>query len=292
MGGFSAFLEAIPSAAASPLALVTYLAAVGAWLAIAWRLRIVQAVSRALPDLPKNQRADAIKLALNRAVPPNLTPEQFLRGQRDFYILIGFIAICVVVVVIAAISVSRVYNQSKRSDELIRQILGSPPTAAMSAANMLANGETMIKEAATEIKPPLSNAQLSDLVDRWAMQHVPADEINRRLAEYSGAGRLKQANNALARAAGTLNAQYKDLADCFWTIQCRPGDEFERMCTAVKTIRSRIAAINQAAQNIPGLNSNASGGPPLLGGGSMDIDFNMIVAPNVDYLATEICKSN
>ena len=43
MDEFSAFLKAIPSAAASPLALVAYLAAVGAWLAIAWRLKIVQA---------------------------------------------------------------------------------------------------------------------------------------------------------------------------------------------------------------------------------------------------------
>jgi hypothetical protein len=291
MDEFSAFLKAIPSAAASPLALVAYLAAVGAWLAIAWRLIIVQEVSRSLPNLPKNQRADAIKIALNRAVPPSLSPEEFLRGQRDFYILIGFIAICVVVVVIAAISVSRVYEQSKRSDELIRQILGAPASAAMSATNMLANGETMIREAAADIKPPLSNSQLSDLVDRWAQQHLSSDEINRRLAEYSGAGRLKQANNALARAASTLDAQYKDLADCFRTVQCRPGDEFERMCTAVKTIRSRIAAINQAAQNIPGINFNASGGPSLLGGGSMDVDFSMVAAPNADYLSTAVCKS-
>jgi hypothetical protein len=205
-------------------------------------------------------------------------------------VLIGFLAICVVVVVIAAISVSRVYEQSKRSDELIRQILGSPSSATMSATNMLADGATMITEAAAEIKPPLSNSQLSDLVDRWVTQHVPADEINRRLAQYSGAGRLKQANNALGRAASTHDAQYKDLADCFRTIQCRPGDEFERMCTAVKTIRSRIAAINQAVQNIPGVNFNASGGPPLLGGGSMDTDFNMIAAPNIEYLTTEVCK--
>ena len=291
MDEFSAFLKAIPSAAASPLALIAYLAAIGAWLAIGWRLKILQEVSRQLPLLPEHERSGTVRAALNRPVPPNLTAEQFLRGQRDFYVLVGFIAICVVVVVIAGISVSRVYEQSKRSDELVRQILGSPPSAAMSATNMLANGETMIGEAAAEIKPPLSNSQLSDLVDRWAQQRVPADEINRRLAEYSGAGRLKQANNALTRAASTLDAQYKDLADCFRTIQCRAGDEFERMCTAVKTIRSRVAAINQAAQNIPGLNFNASGGPPLLGGGSMDIDFNMIVAPNIDYLATEVCKS-
>jgi hypothetical protein len=291
MDEFSAFLKAIPSAAASPLALVAYLAAVGAWLAIAWRLKIVQAVSVQLPHLPEEKRPDVILAALGQQVPPHLSAEQFLRGKRDFYVLIGFLAICVVVVVIAAISVSRVYEQSKRSDELIRQILGSPSSAAMSATNILANGATMITEAAAEIKPPLSNSQLSDLVDRWAMQHVPADEINRRLAQYSGAGRLKQANNALAPAASTLDAHYKDLADCFRTIQCRPGDEFERMCTAVKTIRSRIAAINQAAQNIPGVNFNASGGPPLLGGGSMDTDFNMIAAPNIEYLATEVCKS-
>jgi hypothetical protein len=291
MDEFSAFLKAIPSAAASPLALVAYLAAVGAWLAIAWRLKIVQAVSVQLPHLPEEKRPDVILAALGQQVPPHLSAEQFLRGKRDFYVLIGFLAICVVVVVIAAISFSRVYEQSKRSDELIRQILGSPSSAAMSATNMLADGATTITEAAAEIKPPLSNSQLSDLVDRWAMQHVPADEIDRRLAQYSGAGRLKQANNALARAASTLDAQYKDLADCFRTIQCRPGDEFKRMCTAAKTIRSRIVAINQAAQNIPGVNFNASGGPPLLGGGSMDTDFNMIAAPNIEYLATEVCKS-
>jgi hypothetical protein len=98
--------------------------------------------------------------------------------------------------------------------------------------------------------------------------------------------------NALSRAASTLDAQYKDLAECFRTIQCRQGEEFERMCTAVKTIRSRIAAINNAAQNIPGVNFNASGGPPLLGGGSMDVDFNIIGAPNIEYLAKEICGSN
>lgn len=292
MDGFSAFLKAIPSAATSPLALVAYLAAVGAWLAIAWRLKIVQEVSRTLPQLPEYQRADAIKTAIGRGVPPNLSPEQFLRGQRDFYYLIGFIAICVVVVVIVAIGVFRVYEQSERADRMTREILGSPASAFMSAQNVLANGEAMINEAAAEIKPPLTNAQLSDLVDRWAVQRVPAAEINRRLAEYSGAGRLKQANDALARAAGTVDGRYKDLADCFRTIQCRPGDEFERMCRGVKTIRSGIAVINSAARNIKGVNLNASGGPPLIGGGSMDIDFNVIATPSIEYLATEICRSS
>jgi len=292
MDVFSAFLKAIPSAAASPLALIAYLAAVGAWLAIAWRLKVLQAVSRDLPHIPEHARPDAIKIALGRGVPPNLSPEQFLRGQRDFYVLIGFIAICVVVVVIVGISVSRVYEQSERADRLIREILGSPPSASMSAANVLANGVAMVKEAAAKIKPPLSNAELADMVDRWVQQGAKGTEIDRRLAVYSGAGRLKEANNSLTQAANTLDEQYKELAECFRTIQCRAGDKFVRMCTAVIAIRSKIAAIIKAAQDINGANFNASGGPPMFGGGSMDIDFNMIAAPNIAYLVTNICGSD
>ena len=63
------------------------------------------------------------------------------------------------------------------------------------------------------------------------------------------------------------------------------------MCNTVQDIGSKIDAINTAARHIPGLNFNGSGAAPMLGGGALDIEFEMISAGNVAYLSKDVCAT-
>ena len=161
MEELSAFLHAIPSAAASPLALVAYLAAIGAWTLIAWRVRRHSILLAHIHQLPEADRIRAVQMELGYVeIRKGLSAEQHLRSRIHTFLLIGFLAICVTVVVIAGMALYKSRDQKERADEYIRQLLGSPSSQYRSAANTLANGRQMISEAATEIKPPLSKEEL------------------------------------------------------------------------------------------------------------------------------------
>jgi hypothetical protein len=182
--------------------------------------------------------------------------------------------------------------QRARADEYIKETLDSPTPQYRRAIETLSNGLQMINEARAEIRPPMSKSELDEIVDRLVLQHLNADQINRRLREMSGTDRLKRVNVVLSGATRTVDGQFKKLADCFRSIECGKGREFDRMCTAVARIRTNIAAINAAARSIPGVNFNASGAPPMLGGVSMDADFDMLSRPSVEYLARSVCAAS
>jgi hypothetical protein len=287
-----AFLKAIPAAAASPLALVAYLATVGAWTLIAWRVRRHSALLANIQHLPETDRIKAIQMELGYVeIPGGLTAEQYLRSRIHTFTFSGFVAVCVTAIIIAGMAFYKRHEQRDRADEYIREILGSPSSQYMSTVNTLANGAQMVSEAAAVIRPPLSKGELEELVERLALQRLSGEQINQRLHEISGTGRLRHANDVLARAAAMIDERYAKLAECFRSVNCAPGSEFPRMCAAVRSIKNNIDAINTAGRNIPGVNFNASGGPPMLGGGSMDIDFGMVSAKNVEYLAGSVCRT-
>lgn len=296
MEQISAFISAIPAAAASPLALVAYLATLVAWTLVAWRVNRFTVLMNSIDKLPEKDRIEAIRVETGRVVPKGMTAEQYLRSRIHSFILVGFFVLCATVAFVASMALIRVYEQRARADGYIIEILGEANSAAVeaqsaykSATMVLKNGATMVREAQGEIKPSLTKEQLDQFVDQLAQKHVDRDEINNRLRVASGTDRLKRANEKLAEVASRINSTYKKLADCFRGAECRRGNQFERMCAAVKDILANAERINAAARAIPGVNFNASGTVAMLGGGSMDIDFKAIELPEVAYLGTVVC---
>ncbi|WP_342724161.1 hypothetical protein AAFG07_34565 [Bradyrhizobium sp. B097] len=288
-----AFLNAIPAAAASPLALIAYLATVLAWTLIAWRVKRFQILMDKIEKLKEEDRLEAIRIETGRIVPKGMTAEQYLRSRIHFFMFAGFLAFCATAAFVASMALIRVYEQKARADGYINEILGQPasstleaPSPYKSAINTLSNGRTMIAEAQDELKP---KADLDRIVGELRLQHFSGDQINDRLSEIAGTARLKRANQKLNEVASRLEAIYEKLANCFRAAECRPGDQFGRMCNAVKSILGTIDEINTAAIAIPGVNFNASGTVATFGGGSMDIDFTNVATPNVAYLATVVC---
>jgi hypothetical protein len=285
-----ATLKAIPAAAASPLALVAYLATVGAWTLIAWRVRRHSALLAHLHHLPEKDRITAIQMELGYVdVPKGLTAEQYLRSRIHSFVFAGYIALCVTGIVIAGMAFYKRNDAKDRADEYIREILDSPRTGYMSSTNVLSNGKQMVEEAAAEVRPPLSKGDLADLVDRLAIQRMNGAQINERLKQMSGTGRLQKANDVLGVAAKTVDDAFEKLADCFRSVMCAPGKEFARMCKTVLAIRENIAASNGSASKIPGVMMNLSGGPMNFGDGSMDVSFRAVSAINVEYLSKVVC---
>jgi hypothetical protein len=178
-----------------------------------------------------------------------------------------------------------------RADNLMHEILAQPTSDYMSAVNTLSNGSQMVREAAAEIRPPPSKAELDDVVDQLLQQHRNPEQINQHLEALAGTGRLKDANAVLGRAAKRIDDAYGKLAACFRESQCRPGFDADMLCKALHSIKRSIDAANEAGRNIPGVHYNASGTAPMLSGGFMDVDFSSIRTPNVEYLLSASCAN-
>ena len=292
MEGFSGFIGAIGAAATSSLALVAYLAAIATWAFVVIRVRPLRDAEFKIAALPLDDQLKAVALLLNRPVPPNMTPPQFIRWQRNAYFFYGFLAICAVVIIVTGMRVWRFVDQRDRSDNLVREILNAHANSPyMSAINTLSNGSQMVTEAAAEIGPPMTLDDINRKTDELIRRGMRSGEaIARELGKISGSGKFQQANRALLGAAERVDEIYKKLADCYRARECRPGTEFDRMCKVLGGIVTNMQRANTAARSVTGVNFNASGGPPLLGGGTMDLDFRAIAAPNVQYLASEICR--
>jgi hypothetical protein len=190
----------------------------------------------------------------------------------------------------------RVYEQKARANGFISEVLGQPsssagePTSAyMSAINTLQNGTIMIQEAEAELRPQPTKDELDRMIFQWQLQHLDSDRISSRLAEFAGTGRLNRVNQSLQKSATVVNSAFDKLANCFRAAECRAGDQFQRMCGAVRGIRDSLQESNAAAQAIRGIYFNRSGTVPMLGGGTMDANFNEISAPNVTYLNAVVC---
>lgn len=287
---FFAFLKAIPGAAASPLALIAYLATLLAWVFIAYRVNRFRELMKRIGSLPESDRIKAIKAELGFIdVPEGLTGEQYLRKRIHTFVFIGWLAACATVSTVGLKAVYDVYQQMIRADNLTAELLYPPSSEYMSAVNTLSNGEQMIAEAIAEIEPPMSKSELDEEVARLVRQRLSAEEITQRLAQSAGTARLSRANEVLVTAASRLDEAYGNLETCFREVRCRPGFDAKILCSALTGIRDVIAAVNSAAERIPGVHFNASGTMPILGGGSMDVNFASVDARNVIYLLSAAC---
>jgi hypothetical protein len=62
------------------------------------------------------------------------------------------------------------------------------------------------------------------------------------------------------------------------------------MCSAVASIFNNIQRANDNARRVPGVNFNDSGTKSVLNDGTMDLNFIAISAPNVEFLAIDVCR--
>jgi hypothetical protein len=105
----SAFLSAIPSAAASPLAMIALLATIAAWSVIAYRVNRFQVLMEYIEKLPAADRIKAIIHEFRNAkIPPKRTAEEYLQQQKATYIFYASLALCSAIVVVFGMAIINV----------------------------------------------------------------------------------------------------------------------------------------------------------------------------------------
>jgi hypothetical protein len=95
------FLEkafsALPSVAGSPLAFTAYLAAIAAWMVIAWRVNRNKQLLRNLDKLPERSRLEALRMEMGAVrLKSGLSPEQWIRSRIHLYYFLGFAILALV----------------------------------------------------------------------------------------------------------------------------------------------------------------------------------------------------
>src|SRR5512135_3290283 len=104
MGFLQRALEALPKAAASPLAFIAFLATVAAWLWYAYKRQQFEKVSKQVDQVlmplgavPKAKMAETIRECLKTVtgvvLPASIDPEQYIRVRKHQYFLIAFLAL-------------------------------------------------------------------------------------------------------------------------------------------------------------------------------------------------------
>lgn len=166
-----------------------------------------------------------------------------------------------------------------------------PTSEFMSATNVLANGESDINELVKsgKLKNTPTDEEIDRTIDDLQRQGASQEDIQEILNEF-GPGQLTKMNKRMLRAAKVLDEAYSKLANCYREQKCGQGSEFKRMCNTTKAQHASIRRINQAASRIEGINFNASGAPPLLGGGALDLNFEAVKSENVAYLSQTVCR--
>jgi hypothetical protein len=108
MQWMKAALAALPSVAASPLALVAYVVLIGAWAAIAFRVNRHRHLLRHLSHLPEKDRLKALELEMGGGVrlKAGLSPQQWLRSRMQLHLMLGFVVLCGTVVMLVALALA------------------------------------------------------------------------------------------------------------------------------------------------------------------------------------------
>jgi hypothetical protein len=104
---YTSFIKAIPSAAASPGALAAYVVAILCSTVVVLRTRRSKELLSRLESLLPAQRIQALELEMGVArVPPNLTPEQWLRSRIHSYVFMIVALVCSVALVVTLVALT------------------------------------------------------------------------------------------------------------------------------------------------------------------------------------------
>ncbi len=119
MDFFTAALNALPEAAASPFALIAYAVLVVAWVLVAFRLQRNAQLLKNIDKFPEADRIKAINNEMGGAfIKEGMAAEDWLRSKRQTYIFWGFLAVLGVLVVLATLTIQEAQAKSSR-DELV-----------------------------------------------------------------------------------------------------------------------------------------------------------------------------
>ena len=289
--GIAGFLNAIPSAATSPLAFLAYIAALIAWVVIGLNTNRLRVIMPHISSLPKKDQIAAIHAAIGYvAIPTGLTGEEYLRRRIHTFVFSAFMALIAVIAFIIGLTFYKYYERRMVADNMINNILTAPSSDFMHAVNDINAGLTMVTNAAKEIGPEISPQDLVALVESLQRQHLNGEQINKRLAEAAGTDALRAVNQKLIKASEFLENTFTSLAICFRELACAAGNQFPLLCQYVTVINKNIHDANKAGRGIHGVSYNASKSGDMLGGGSMDVYFKEFSSKSVSYLASQ-CPS-
>jgi hypothetical protein len=105
MDDINQILKGISTAASNPLAFVSYIVALIAWVLIRIRVGRNKNLLERLKDLPKADRLEALKAEMGvLPIREGLSPEQWIRSRINRYYFLGFVVLCAVFVILFAIS--------------------------------------------------------------------------------------------------------------------------------------------------------------------------------------------
>ena len=105
MSQFWKFFDGLPTAAANPLAFIAYVALIGSWLTIAWKVQRNKQLLKHLDKLPEKDRLQALQLEMGGGVRlrAGLNAEQWIRSRTQVYLVVGFVVVCISIIMIVGI---------------------------------------------------------------------------------------------------------------------------------------------------------------------------------------------
>lgn len=93
-------LKSLPDIATNPLAIVAYLVVVGAWLLSYLRAARFKMLLKHISSLPEVDRKTVLATEMNTVIPAAITAEEWLRGKRQFYMMIAYVLTLLAVVLL------------------------------------------------------------------------------------------------------------------------------------------------------------------------------------------------
>jgi hypothetical protein len=124
-------------AASSPYAVVAYLATVVSWVVVVFRVSRNKNLLAKIEAVPAKERARVLQAEMGEPVPPDLTPEQWLRAKRHKYWFIGGIVLVLCLTLVSALAVSVVWFDKGSLDADIAGTPNFPPSERPGLHGML-----------------------------------------------------------------------------------------------------------------------------------------------------------
>jgi hypothetical protein len=136
MGNSFTFFDALPLAASSPLALLGYLAALAASVALVWRVRRNRNLLDRIKDIPRGDRKDALQAEMGVVLPKSISAEQWLRSRLHHFYFLGFVIVvlCLTLIGVIAFTYSGKLGSSAREGNAARDAQGNSQMPAVADA--------------------------------------------------------------------------------------------------------------------------------------------------------------
>jgi hypothetical protein len=208
-------LEHLPEAAASPLAFAAYLGVIIAWVIVVWRVKRNKQLLEKIQAFPEEQRHSVLLAEMGSPVPPDFTPESWLRLRQLTYLFYGFISVIIAIVVVVVIALNRKPVAAEITVHTVRVTVTDP-------AGKPAQNTTLHSSLGGELKKTAGGWELV-----IPASSVPADGKLTLIAEKTTAflvGRAELQLGADANYAVTIQLEKDTSAKVRGTVQDVSGN--------------------------------------------------------------------